>query len=607
MATKFDELMRDIMREVDSGRNTNRYNDFLAYIESSRDMTDEQKVKYVENFDRIYTALCESITRKALAKANSGLERNTQYITMLRTLKYNLAEIAANRLEEGKPVIFYTDTVKGPQGDLLLAMKDIPNIKNFIPGLKGVKLPEIAENTKIGDFQYFLALNTDGEAVDVDRHLFKLYDKFDESYDITEEDFHDHPQVRYAFEIFKGLVETSSKQNGTPVISKEYIGRYKYAQVKFLETLFSKMQTEGTFAMCFEEGNPAGDLREALKGTMFDGEMYKTVSIPLILKWKVPGSIDGYEYSMGADGFKGKPSESNTFATVFTMDKFSTTPIRPYNFNNMGIYGGTKTRLTDKEYKEDKYLALNASTDDECARRLLEQGYTEEQVDAMVQKVFNIQRGRYTTPILKKPLEKVLKTTKAQKTEKITKVTPAKSVVGTKTQIFLPIKTIDYVPQTASAGRITSRDNSAKVIATNMAEARRILLENTVKGKYEGLEEISDTIALQTAQSMQFEEDANAFDVYEGALKDGIYKSAKQAIDNDNSLVLEMGENGAKGELKTIIEKASDEVISVCPTFLGADARKAKGVLVKGQESNKITISKDGITAEVTQNDDRAQ
>ena len=111
MATKFDELMRDIMREVDSGRNTNRYNDFLAYIESSRDMTDEQKVKYVENFDRIYTALCESITRKALAKANSGLERNTQYITMLRTLKYNLAEIAANRLEEGKPVILYTDTL----------------------------------------------------------------------------------------------------------------------------------------------------------------------------------------------------------------------------------------------------------------------------------------------------------------------------------------------------------------------------------------------------------------------------------------------------------------------------------------------------------------
>lgn len=607
MATKFDELMRDIMREVDSGRNTNRYNDFLAYIESSRDMTDEQKVKYVENFDKIYTALCESITRKALAKANSGLERNTQYITMLRTLKYNLAEIAANRLEEGKPVIFYTDTVKGPQGDLLLAMKDIPNIKNFIPGLKGVKLPEIAENTKIGDFQYFLALNTDGEAVDVDRHLFKLYDKFDESYDITEENFQDHPQVRDAFECFKGLVETSSKQNGTPVISKEYIGRYKYAQVKFLETLFSKMQTEGTFAMCFEEGKPAGDLKEALKGTMFDGEMYKTVSIPLILKWKVPGSIDGYEYSMGADGFKGKPSESNTFATVFTMDKFSFTTIRPYNFSNMGIYGVAKTRLTDKEYKEDKYLALNASTDDECARRLLEQGYTEEQVDAMAKKVFDIQRGRYTTPILKKPHEKVLKTTKAQKTEKITKVTPAKSVVGTKTQIFLPIKTIDYVPQTASAGRITSRDNSAKVIATNMAEARRILLENTVKGKYEGLEEISDTIALQTAQSMQFEEDANAFDVYEGALKDGIYKSAKQAIDNDNSLVLEMGENGAKGELKTIIEKASDEVMSVCPTFLGADARKAKGVLVKGQESNKITISKDGITAEVTQNDDRAQ
>lgn len=607
MATQFSELMKDIMKEVYNGKGSNRYEDFANYVENSADMTDDQKKKYIENFDQIYTALCESITRKALAKANSGLERNTQYITLLRTLRYNLAEIAANRLEEGKPVIFYTDTVKGPQGDLLLAMKDIPNIKNFIPGLKGVKLPELAKNTKIGDFQYFLALNTDGEAVDVDRHLFKLYDKFDESYDITEENFHDHPQVRYAFDSFKGLVETSSKQNGTPVISKEYIGRYKYAQVKFMETLFSKMQTEGTFAMCFEDGKPAGDLKESLKGTMFDGEMYKTVSIPLILKWKVPSSIDGYEYSMGADGFKGKPSESNTFATVFTMDKLSTTPIRPYNFNNMGIYGGTKTRLTDKEYSEDKYLALNASTDNECARRLLEQGYTEEQVNAMAQKVFNIQRGRYSTPVLKKPLEKVLKTTKAQKPEKITKVAPAKSVVGTKPLIFLPIKTIDYVPQTASAGRITSRDTSAKVIATKMAEARRILLENTVKGKYEGLEEISDTIALQTAQRMQFEEDANAFDVYEGVLKDGIYKSAKQAIDNDNSLVLEMGENGAKGNLKTIIEKASDEVMAVCPTFLGADARKAKGVLVKGQQSNKITISRDGVTAEATQDEDRAQ
>jgi len=631
MATQPSETMKSIMKKVEETKGSNRYKDFLDYIDNSADMTEIQKEKYKQIFNEIYIKLCDSITEKARKKGNSGLDENDQYIKILRTLRYNLAEIAVTRLAEGKPVVFYTDNVKGPQGDLLLAMKGIPNIKNFIPGLSGVKIPEVVDNTdtvieietdtgieteveaatnldaRIGDFQYFVALNPDASVDNIDKHLFKLYDKFDESYDITEENFHDYPQVRYAFESFKGLAEISSTQNGTPVISKEYIGRYKYAQVKFMETLFSKMQSEGTFAMCFEDGKPAGDLKEAIKGTMFDCDLYKTVGIPLILKWKVPGSIDGYEYTLGSDGFKGKPSESNTFAIMFSMDKLSTTPIRPYNFSNMGKYGGTKTRLTDKEYRENTYLALTASTDNEYARRLLEQGYTEEQVNAMAKKVFNIQRGRYSTPVLKKPLEKVLKTTKAQKPEKITKVTPAKSVVGTKPLIFLPIKTIDYVPQTASAGRITGRDSSAKVIATKMAEARRILLENTVKGKYEGLEEISDTIALQTAQRMQFEEDANAFDVYEGVLKDGIYKSAKQAIDNDNSLVLEMGENGAKGNLKTIIEKASDEVMAVCPTFLGADAKKAKGVLVKGQQSNKITISRDGVTAEATQEEDKAQ
>lgn len=627
MATKFDELMRDIMREVDSGRNTNRYNDFLAYIESSRDMTDEQKVKYVENFDKIYTALCESITRKALAKANSGLERNTQYITMLRTLKYNLAEIATTRVEEGKPVTFYTDSIKGPQGDLLLAMKDILNIKNFIPNLTGVKLPQdnpavdqiedkftlgrvigtIPNNAKVArGFQQFMALDVNGELLTITDYSYKLQEKLQENYS-GEENYASNPQVSLAFSYFKSMAETSAKQCGYQLISQEYLDRYKFAQVKFLEILYSKMETEGNFAMCFEDGKPAGDLKEALKGTMFDNDLYKTVALPLILKWEVAGSIDGYEYTMGTEGFKGKPSESNTFALVFTKDKLSQNPIRPYNFNNMGKYITEKTRLTDKEYKEDKYLALNASTDDECARRLLEQGYTEEQVDAMAKKVFDIQRGRYTTPILKKPLEKVLKTTKTQKPEKITKVTPAKSVVGTKTQIFLPIKTINYVPQTVSAGKITSRDTSAKVIATKMAEARKVLLENSVGGNFEGIEEISDTIALQTAQRMQFEEDANAFDVYEGVLKDGIYKSAKQSIDNDKSLVLEMGEEGAKGDLKTIIEKASQEVMAVCPTFLGADTSKAKGVLVKGQETNKITISRDGVTAEVAQEEGKAQ
>lgn len=630
MATKFEELMVDIMKEVDNGKNTNRYNDFLSYVEGSRDLTDEQKIQYVDNFNTIFNALCESITRKALAKANSGLERNTQYITVLRTLKYNLSEIATSKLSEGKAVTFYTDSVKGPQGDLLVAMKDIANIKNFIPNLAGVKLPQadptvnqiedkftlgrlygfVPDNAKVArGFQQFIALDSHGEMQTIIEYNADLQERLTDQYTGEDQNFASNLQVEDAFMYFKSLVETSAKQNGIQLVSQEYLDRYKFAQAKFLETLYSKMDTEGNFAFCFEQGKPVGDLKEALKGTMFDNELYKTVFVPLMLKWKEPGSIDGYEYTMGADGFKGKPSESQTFALMFTKDKLTREPIRPYKFGTAG-----KTRLTDKEYREDKYRALTESTDKECALRLFEQGYTEEQVDAMAKKVFDIQRGRYSTPVLKKPLVKVQKTAKDFKSTKITKVEPAKSVVGTERKIFIPVKTIEYTMQSVKGVRLTNRKDDTKIIAKSMAEARKVSFENYLGGKVDGIEEVAESVALQTAFRMQFEGDVGAYDVYESVIKDSIYKSAKEAIENNSELVLKMGANGAEGTLKQIIEQSSKETTSVCPNFLGADPRKITKVFVSGEnqeniDANKITISKDGVVAEnvPTQDDDRAQ
>lgn len=608
MATDFNILMQTIMGKVESGKEANRYEDMIKYIEAS-DMAETQKTSYIENFDKIYRGLCDSITRKSLSRANSGLEQNTEYITMLRTLKYNLASIAVTRLEEGKPLTLYTDSVKGPQGDLLEAMRRIKNIKNFIPNLVGVKLPQedskksqIDDKFSLGDRQQFIALCPEGMK-DIDDYYSILHSRL-------LEEFSECPQVSFAYNAFRGLLENSAKQNGTNLYTKEYFGKYRYAESRFLESLLSKMEEDGNFAICFENGKPVGDLKEAVKGTMFDTDMYKTVGVPLILKWKVPGSIDGYEYSMGADYMKGKPALSNTYAAVYTKYDLSSFPIRPFAFAERG-----KTRLTEKEFAKNKYRTMTESTEDEdFAERLINLGYTQQQVDDLAKKIYGIQRGRYNTPVVKKALAQseikglISAKSKVEK-PKVENVEVVKANIG---EIFIPLRMQEnYQQRRGSAIRYnTSEDKTAK-IASAMAEAQKIHLENQVKGIYDCTDDIIESVAVQTVLKTPTEEEFSACEIYESVLRQYVYKYTSQALANDQALVLELGKDGAKGALKQIIEKASQETISCRPEFFGADPKRAKSVVVRdGEESieaDKITISRDGVKAERVQADDRVQ
>ncbi len=402
MAKVSKEFMERIYQKVNSGVTKSRYVDLYNYLKTSG-MSEQEVNNYLANFQRIYETICTSITDKALAKANSGLDENTKYISVLRGIKYNLAAIAMQRLEEGRPLTFFTDTNRGPQGDLYLAMKTVPNIKNFIPGLKGVKLPQndpkvaqIEDSYTISQFQQFVALAPNGDMQDIFHYRVTLRDYASErARELLPTDYsgpYDNDYFAAVLTTFDGLADHSAREAGITPFSREektpeeerrdrdYIRERAYADTKVLETALDKFEEKGSFTFSFVDGRPTGDLKEAIEGTVFDTSYNKSRAITPIIKYEQEGAYDGYEYPMGADGFKGEPATSGTFAMTCTKDELFV------------IFPHRENIVRDEEGP--------AFTDVETLARISTY-YTEEEARLLAKECEDITRGRFKTPIIK--------------------------------------------------------------------------------------------------------------------------------------------------------------------------------------------------------------
>ena len=584
-----------------------RYEEMIIAM-TRQGWSQEEIDSYVANFNEIYEELCRSITTKASSLGRSGLEVNSVYLKSLGQLKNELAAVATEKIVANKPMVFFTDTDKGPQGDLLVALKNTTYLKNFLTdpkkrainnGYPGVKIP-LANKSKnvrqfedyyaVGPKQLFCTLGKDG-VKNIDEHIQYLTETAMAS-----------PKTRavvsYGANMFKDLSnaayleralaeERADMQAGRVSSVSDYLQSYeglqKYDLSRFLEDATDTLARGDVYYFGFVNGEPALDLGETVSGSMCDTKLYKSAK-PLSVYAPDPYEPGKKVLNISENAFLRNDPKSGTCVVGLTRENLTMTGFGPMDDITKMLLSEhyTNTELANIEYRHQKIAAQRG------LRPVVKKSATQAKA-----------------PTVKKPTQKTVEVV-----HKSNGTVPA----------FTPVK-----------GKSRSiNDQEGLLQDTCMAKANYALsqLQTTVKSDLSELDYFYlGELSVYVGNRLVKEVPAISFEkvsIYKNLVRQKIYEIVKQRVEETGVAELKFDKNGPAGDLKLALENAYEEYSAVFDGIPAVDFEGIKGFRMgRTQEEydrpdaprGDITISADGqVTARENanslskrQDDDRVQ
>ena len=571
----------------------NRYEEMINLM-TSKGWSKQEIDSYVANFNEIYGELCRSITTKASSLGRSGLEVNDVYLKSLGQLRNELAAVASTKISEDKPVVFFTDTDKGPQGDLLVALKNTTYLKNFLTdpkkkavnnGYPGVKIPlaNKAKNARqyedefaVGPKQLFCTLDRDG-VKNIDGYIQYL----------TQQAFASEKTraaASYGLHMFDDLsnaacleraMQDQMAEGGRLPISEytiAYEGQQKYARARFLEDAIEALENGDVYYFGFVNGEPALDLGETIKGTMFDTKLYKSatplsVYVPSI---EVPGKK---VLNFSESAFVNENPKTGTCAVGLTRENLTLSGFGPI---------------------------------DESTKMLLGEHYTGVGLARIEHRHQKIAAQRGLRPVVKKPAQQTQAPTVKKPTQKSIEAVAKKDTK--RTHIFMPSGVVPAFKPIKAQSR--SKDDMEGFLAdSSKAKSNYALsqLQKTVQSDVDMLgafymSEISTYILHYLSEEVPGITRAK-IDIYKNLTAQKIYEVVKQKIEETGKAELKFGKNGPVGDLKVALDSAYAEYAEVFKGVPQVDFSDMKGFnMGESQEeydslsapTGDMTISADG-------------
>ena len=545
----------------------NRYEEMLIVM-AQQGWSQDQIDSYVANFNEIYGELCRSITTKASSLGRSGLEVNQVYLKSLGQLRNELAAVASEKIAVGKPVTFYTDTDKGPQGDLLVALKNTTYLKNFLTdpkkkavnnGYPGVKIPledkskgarQMDDAFALGQKQLFCALHQDG-VMNIDDYITYLTQTAYAS-----------PKTRatgsYGLHMFDDLSNAAcleralqdQKADGQRFPIGDYVAAYegqrKYARARFLEDSISELENGDVYYFSFLNGEPALDLGETIKGTMFDTRLYKSAT-PLSVYVPSTENPGQKVLNFSESTFLKNDPKTGTCAVGLTRENLTLSGFGP-------IDESTKMLLSDH------YTGVGLARIEHRHQKIAAQRGLRPVVKKSAQKT--------QAPVVKKPTQKSIETV-AQKDTKRTHIYMPSGVVPA----FEPIKA-----QSRSKNDVEGLLADASKAKANYALSQ---LQQTVQSDVKMLDgfympEISRYVYHYLAEEVPGITRAKV-STYVNLSNQKIYEIIKERIEETGKAELKFGKNGPVGDLKIALDSAYAEYAEVFKGIPQVDFSTLKG------------------------------
>lgn len=544
-----------------------RYDDMLVTLRA-QGWSQQEIDAYVENFEGIYEEVCRSIKEKSQKNGKSGLEQNEIFNTLRRDVKYEMAAVATERIREGKPFTMYTDSVRGPQGDLRLALHRVGYLKNYIPNLIGVKIPladksagakQINDKHAIGPMQLFSALDRKG-VMNIHEYYSYLIDRADEVMAskncqpvITSE----------AMPMFSSLsgyaLRAKMESDGRvyPRDSREYIGRYKYAQVRFLETVIDKMETEGTFAFTFKDHAPAGDLEEALAGTIFATRKVKgkdgSVESKVIFSDRGQISDDPViiENIMPDSSYKGKDRFCGTASLFLTRA-------------GLDLYGHREKVVESALTKKKGSSAMTFPVFENTAlNEQLSMYYSDTELYLLANKYRDVSNDKYRKPIFKgfstKPTQSTVAA--AAKTSAPTPKKAESKAAAPRSLVFIPSGIVPN-PKSVKSHMHKAFDFPEGAYSESAEAMARLSLSNLQRTVHSDVAELPGYLdeILDTAIAELRDENPSLSDtqeeIYRNLSRGKVYDMVRHTIDREGKATLGFDKKGPTGEFREKLDEA---------------------------------------------------
>ncbi len=582
----FEEKMDAIFDKVYDHGNLGKYAELEKYLATRQDWSVDEVAIFLNSFDSLYRVIARAVTQAAQSKnAGAADSSNSTYISLLRSLRYNMAGVTLQRLRQGKAAVFVTTAEKGPQIDFaeVLSQPNMRDLANFIPDLKGISFaPSHSKFTKISDLPRhtdypLVALSKPSERAP--KGILDLYAYRDYMEKTLAADPDIPSSVNTSADIFNTyLTEAAYRKayfslrakvvrEGDPdrvidvsdcskYMEKTYAEDILYAKLRFCEVARDRLKSPaGVYLFAFEKGKPAGDLPETLKGTIFDsGEVFRDTY----------AFVHGKEY--GVTGRKAFSREETIMSDNYYLQN---------NSNTRSTYLAiTRTGLKIICGEEDFDLAAKMNLSDK---------YSDNEIAAMQENLVNFKEGLAQRPVaIKKAPTTVNKP--APKTMEVIKKSNRTNPV-----VFIP-KTIEYAPEREEGGytpvqhrAVAHKGHDSTAFVADFRRAQRdnafyelqVAVDSRLSVVEYSIGELRRKILPSLLQDKTLTDPM--IEVYLDTISKNVYEMARASIKEEGVVVLGFDKSGPKGVLKTALDQAQIEFNKTFETSCEVDYKSIKG------------------------------
>ena len=291
-----------------------RYDLFVQSIDNDKVLSQQQKDALKSNFLFLVKGLLASMNRTSyvsngkyfVADGSEWAKQHgaSSYAKSQNAFLYNLSEIATNKFfgstQTVEPLVFYTNTSYGPEGDLLQALStDCKKIRDFMGSndYKGLKLPRFDSKKSEPDYKdkhciesgkFFYALTREGQLLTVSEYNDYMFELLKNS------------QAKYGY--FKALIfinllmnryDASVEQESGSIYNLE--NRHQEILFRLNHAMYQSLQTGKPLIFEIEDNKAKGDLLDIISHSYLHSKVAELFKIIKDENYSISINKDGKE------------------------------------------------------------------------------------------------------------------------------------------------------------------------------------------------------------------------------------------------------------------------------------------------------------------------